>query len=73
MTDEQQKKLNKELLDEFMAAAVENEEVCDLTSPSGLLEGIERTALKTAVLAWQTWVACRGVSIAVRTATESER
>ncbi len=63
---EQQKQLQKQLLDEFLAAAVE--EVVDMTSPSGLLEGIERTALKTAVLAYQSWVAIRAVSVVVRSA-----
>ena len=63
---EQQEQLQKQILDEFLAAAIQNEQICDFSSGSGLLESVEQTALKTAVLAYQTWVACRGVSIALR-------
>lgn len=68
--NEEQIKQYKEVMDEFAAAALTAEEPTDTSSTSGYVESIERMALKSALVAFQTWLSCRAVSKLVRAAQE---
>jgi hypothetical protein len=67
MTDNE-KQIYKKMVDEFGAAVLANEEHHNLSSPSAFCESVERIALKSAVLAFQTWMLTRGLAHSVRTA-----
>lgn len=66
--NEEEKRAYREMMDEFKVAVLANEEQHDISSPSAFCESVERIALKSAVLAFQTWMLTRGLARTVRAA-----
>jgi len=66
MTD-QEKQIQKQLMDEFAAALAAQDTVTyDLRGAGAFAESVEQSALRAAVAAYYSWVVVRALSLAIR-------